>query len=134
MIVDTSALVAIVFNEPDGPRFAAALASSTESKMSVATWFEAAIVIDARRSPVSSRRFDEIIAWARIELVPVTSAQTTLARQAYRDFGKGSGSPARLNFGDCFAYALAADTREALLFKGDDFVHTDLTPAEVPAS
>lgn len=132
MIVDSSAIVAVVRDEPDAEGYVRALASSDSSKMSAANWFETSIVIDSARDPVASRRFDEIIEWARIEVVPVTVGQALIARQAYRDFGRGSGSPAKLNFGDCFAYALAADTREPLLFKGNDFVHTDLTPAEVP--
>jgi ribonuclease VapC len=132
VIVDSSAIVAVVRDEPDAEGYVRVLASSDSSKMSAANWFETSIVIDSVRDPVASRRFDEIIEWARIDVVPVTVGQAAIARQAYRDFGRGSGSPAKLNFGDCFAYALAADTREPLLFKGNDFVHTDLTPAEVP--
>ena len=134
MIVDSSAIVAIVRNEPDAERYVRALATSASAKMSAANWPETAIVIDSARDPVASRRFDEIIEWARIDVVAVTPAMTEIARQAYRDFGRGSGSPAKLNFGDCFAYALAAHTREPLLFKGDNFVHTDLTPADVPTA
>lgn len=132
MIVDSSAIVAVLRDEPDAERYALALASSASSKMSAANWFETAIVIDSARDPVASRRFDEIVAWARIEVIGVTPAMAELARRAYRDFGRGSGSPAQLNFGDCFAYALAADTREPLLFKGRDFSHTDLAAADVP--
>ncbi len=134
MIVDSSAIIAIVRNEPDAKGYVQALASSASAKMSAANWFETAIVIDSARDPVASRRFDEIIDWARIDVVAVTPAMAEIARRAYRDFGRGSASPAKLNFGDCFAYALAADTREPLLFKGNDFVHTDLTPAEVPTT
>ena len=90
---------------------------------------EAAIVIDAGRSPVASRRLDDLLREAGITIEPVTEAQARIARQAYRDFGRGSGHPARLNFGDCFAYALARETGETLLFKGDDFTHTDVSPA-----
>lgn len=97
--------------------------------MSAGTYLETAIVVDRLSDPLLSRQFDEMIARTGTEIVPVTVQQAELARRAYRDFGKGSGHPARLNFGDCFSYALAADTREPLLFKGDDFVHTDLTPA-----
>ncbi len=82
-------------------------------------------MIDASRDPVASRRFDELLAEAGIVIEAVTDAQARLAREAYRDFGKGSGHPARLNFGNCFAYALAKATGEPLLFKGDDFHHTD---------
>ncbi|WP_200902411.1 type II toxin-antitoxin system VapC family toxin [Protofrankia coriariae] len=96
-------------------------------------YVEAAVVVDTARDPVASRNFDELVRVANIEVVAVTVDQAVLARQAYRDFGRGSGSPARLNFGDCFAYALAAARREPLLFKGEDFVHTDLTPVDLPA-
>jgi len=90
---------------------------------------EAAAVIDASRDPIASRRFDDLIEEAEVTVESVTEAQARIARQAYRDFGKGSGHPARLNFGDCFAYALAKAKREPMLFKGDDFTHTDVTSA-----
>ena len=127
MIVDASAVIAILRDEPDASRFAAALANSdTPRRISAANFLEAAVVIDASRDPVASRRFDELIAKAGIAIEPVTAQQAHIARAAYRDFGKGSGHPAGLNFGDCFAYALAKDTGETLLFKGDDFNHTDV--------
>lgn len=97
--------------------------------MSAANFLEAAIVIDARRSPRASRRFDDLVREAEIVVEPVTEEQAHIARQAYRDYGRGSGHPARLNFGDCFAYALARATGEPLLFKGDDFRHIDIAPA-----
>ena len=133
MIVDSSALVAILWNEPDARVYAEALAQSGRCGMSTATYVETAVVIDRAKDPVVSRRFDELIEISNIELVALSPRQAMLARQAYRDFGKGSGSSARLNLGDCFAYALAADTREPLLFKGDDFTHTDVAAA-VPTS
>jgi ribonuclease VapC len=129
VIVDLSALVAILRNEDDAARFANALANAGTAAMSAVNWVEAAVVVDSARDPVASRRFDELINASEIEVVPVTAAQAALARQAYRDFGRGSGSPAQLNFGDCFAYALATEAREPLLFKGDDFGHTDITAA-----
>lgn len=129
MIVDSSALVAILRNEDDAARFANALANAGTASMSAVNWVEAAVVVDSARDPVASRRFDELINASEIEVVPMTAAQAALARQAYRDFGRGSGSPAQLNFGDCFAYALATEAREPLLFKGDDFGHTDITAA-----
>jgi ribonuclease VapC len=89
---------------------------------------EAAAIIDASRDPIASRRFDDLLRVAEIEVEAVTEAQARIAREAYRDFGKGSRHPASLNFGDCFAYALAKSAGEPLLFKGDDFTHTDLTP------
>jgi len=129
VIVDSSALVAILRNEDDAARFANALANAGTAAMSAVNWVDAAVVVDSARDPVASRRFDELINASEIEVVPVTAAQAALARQAYRDFGRGSGSPAQLNFGDCFAYALATEAREPLLFKGDDFGHTDITAA-----
>ncbi len=131
MIVDSSALVAIIRAEPDAAAYAAALVSA-DTAMSAVNYVEAAVVVDSARDPVASRRFDELVRVADIEVVAVTAEHATLARQAYRDFGKGSESPARLNFGDCFAYALAAERRKPLLFKGDDFIHTDLVAAGLP--
>ncbi len=132
MIVDSSALVAIVRAEPDAHRYAAALVAANRPAMSAVNYVEAAVVVDSARDPVASRRFDELIMVAGIDVVAVTAEHAALARQAYRDFGRGSGSPARLNFGDCFAYALAAQRREPLLFKGADFTHTDLLAAGPP--
>ena len=129
MIVDTSALVAILRNEPEAEACARAIESSVIRRVSAANFVEAALIIDASRDPVASRRFDELIKEAQIIIEPVTEAQARIARDAYRDFGKGSGHPARLNFGDCFAYALAKVMSEALLFKGDDFAHTDIKSA-----
>jgi ribonuclease VapC len=129
MIVDTSALIAILRDESDAPRFADALAVRTQAKrLSAANYLEAAIVIDGARDPIASRRLDEVIAKANIKIESVTEEHARIARAAYRDFGRGSGHPAGLNFGDCFAYALARATGEPLLFKGDDFARTDLTP------
>jgi ribonuclease VapC len=97
--------------------------------VSAGNFVETAFIIDASRDPVASRRFDDLIKEAQITVEPVTEAQARIAREAYRDFGKASGHPARLNFGDCFAYALAKVTGEPLLFKGDDFARTDIKPA-----
>jgi ribonuclease VapC len=129
MILDTSALLAILRDEPGAMRYAKALAEAAVSRLSAASYVEAAAVIDASRDPVASRRFDDLLREARVVIEPVTEEQARLAREAYRDFGRGSGHPARLNFGDCFAYALARATNEPLLFKGEDFAHTDATPA-----
>jgi len=129
VIVDSSALVAILWDEADARIYAEALDQAGPCSMSAATYVETAVVIDAARDPVVSRRLDELIDISAIEVVALSHRQAIIARQAYRDFGKGSGSAARLNLGDCFAYALAADTREPLLFKGDDFTHSDLTAA-----
>ena len=97
--------------------------------MSAVNYVEAAIVVDATRDPVARRRFDELVQVMRLEVVPVTVAQALVARSAYRDFGKGSGHSARLNFGDCFAYGLARLRGLPLLFKGDDFTRTDVAVA-----
>jgi ribonuclease VapC len=130
MIVDTSAIIAVLKEESDAPRFLRALTISAESKrMSAANYLEAAIVVDANRNPLLSRRLDDLIVQTEIRAEPVTLEQADIARAAYRDFGKGSGHPAQLNFGDCFAYALAKSMREPLLFKGDDFSHTDVAIA-----
>lgn len=129
MIVDSSALVAILRDEPDADMFARALDGDRPARISAANYLEAAIVADAARDPVVSRRFDELIRIAELVVEPVTVEQVRIARAAYRDFGRGSGHAAKLNFGDCFAYALALDTGEPLLFKGDDFGHTGVSSA-----
>lgn len=129
MIVDTSALIAILRDEPEAAACAKAIEAASHRRISAANFVEAAIVIDGSRDPVASRRFDDLLKEAQLVLEPVTSAQARIAREAYRDFGRGSGHPAKLNFGDCFAYALARTTGEPLLFKGNDFTHTDVTPA-----
>lgn len=132
MIVDSSALIAILRDEPDADAFALALAADRAPRMSVANYLEVAIVIDSARDPVASRQVDKLVARAGLTLEPVTAEQARVARAAYRDFGRGSGHPAKLNFGDCFAYALARCADEPLLFKGDDFGHTDVEPTPLP--
>jgi ribonuclease VapC len=129
MIVDTSAIIAILRNEPEATGCARAIADAPIRRVSTVNFVESAVVIDASRDPVASRRFDDFIKEADISVEPVTKIQAQIAREAYRDFGKGSGHPAQLNFGDCFAYALARDAGEPLLFKGSDFVHTDIVIA-----
>jgi len=129
MIVDSSAIVAILRDEPEGLAFSRILVSAPCVRLSAASYLESSIVIDSKRDPVRSAGLDDLIEEARIILEPVTAAQARIARQAYRDYGKGSGHPANLNFGDCFSYALARDKREPILYKGDDFGHTDLRSA-----
>ena len=103
--------------------------AASHRRISAVNFVVSAIVIDGSRDPVASRRFDDLVKAAQLVVEPVTEAQARIAGEAYRDFGRGSGHPARLNFGDCFSYALARATGEPLLFKGDDFAHTDITPA-----
>lgn len=129
MIVDTSAIIAILRRESDSDHLMELLARARKPKISAGTLIEAAIVIDAVGDPVLSGRFDDLLVAAEIQIEPVTEAQAALARRAYASFGKGSGHRARLNFGDCFAYALARERREPLLFKGDDFSFTDIEAA-----
>jgi ribonuclease VapC len=129
VIVDSSAVVAILLKEPDALRFAKAIEDADVARLSAGTYVELGIVLDGKRNPALSRRLDDFIAEASIVVEPVTPQQARIAREAYRDFGKGSGHPARLNFGDCFAYALAKERAEPLLFKGNDFGHTDVRRA-----
>lgn len=129
MIIDTSAIIAILRDERDAASFARAIADAQNRRVSAVNFVESAVVIDASRDPIASRRFDDFFAEANIAVEPVTENQAELARAAYRDFGKGSGHPAKLNFGDCFAYALAKSAGEPLLFKGSDFTHTDINSA-----
>lgn len=126
MIVDTSAIIAILRSEPPALLCARAIAVAAVRRVSAVSFVEAAVVIDASRDPVATRRFDDFMREADISVEPVTKGQAQIARDAYRDFGKGSGHPAQLNFGDCFAYALARETGESLLFIGDDFRRTDI--------
>jgi ribonuclease VapC len=129
MIVDTSALIAILLGEAETVEFAKSMDSAKSLSISAGTYLELSIVIDKRKNPVLSNQIEEIIERYDIYIEPVTAEQARIARQAYRDFGKGSGHPAQLNFGDCFSYALARVKREPLLYKGNDFVHTDVRAA-----
>jgi len=129
VILDSSAVLAILANASERGPMLEVLSGATLVSMSAATYLEAAVVIDSRRDPVLSRRYDEFLTGLQVEIVDVTAAQARRAREAYRDYGRGSSSPARLNFGDCFSYALATERGEPLLFKGNDFVHTDVRRA-----
>lgn len=130
MILDSSAVVAILRAEPEAAVMAQAVDQAEPCCISAVSYVEAAIVIDSSRDPIATRRFDDFFRESAIVVEPVTAQQAQIARQAYRDFGKGRHR-AGLNFGDCFAYALAKDKGEALLVKGDDFCHTDIEAAEV---
>ncbi|MBM4436838.1 MAG: type II toxin-antitoxin system VapC family toxin [Actinobacteria bacterium] len=129
MILDASALLAILRDEPEAAAYAAAIEGAATRRISAVSWVEAAIVIDGSRDPVASRRFDDLCRAAQVVVEPVTETQARVAREAYRDYGRGSGHPAQLNFGDCFAYALARSTGDRLLCKGDGFIHTDVERA-----
>ena len=130
MIVDSSALIAIIQKESDYEELRTKIVTAeTLPKMSAANYLEAAIVIDAKYSATASRDFDNLLIDLDIEIIDVTVEQAKIARAAYRDYGKGSGHKAQLNYGDCFAYALASSAREPLLFKGNDFSETDIAPA-----
>jgi ribonuclease VapC len=128
VIVDSSAILAIVLQEPGQERFVDAIVDADACRMSVSNWFEATMVIDRRGNTEAVNRLDDFMQRARIEVMPVSVSQGEIARRAWRTYGRGI-HPARLNYGDCFAYALAKETREPLLFKGNDFAQTDLEPA-----
>ena len=129
MIVDTSAILAVLFNEPDAGHFTRAIAEFTRCRMSTANYLEAALVIEGRTGMAGGRELDLFIERAALELVPVSIEHAQAARLAWRRFGKGN-HPAGLNFGDCFAYALAEVTGEPLLYKGEDFALTDAESAQ----
>jgi ribonuclease VapC len=121
MIVDASALISILRQETDAHIFAESMESAAELHISAANYVEAGIVIDAEKDPVASRRLDDLMRRADIRIAAVTPEQAHAAREAYRNFGRGSGHSAKLNFGDCFAYALATTTGRPLLAKGSEF-------------
>lgn len=132
MIVDTSAIVAIVLGEAAAERLAQILSDAAEPKMSTATAVEVNAVLTRRLRPEDQRRVERLFDEWEIDLVAFDAEQARIASRAYRDFGRGSGHPAALNLGDCYSYALADVTGEPLLYVGDDFGHTDITPAYRP--
>ena len=129
MIVDTSVIIAILRDEPDAAEIREILGQPQICRMSAVNYVEAGVVVDSNRNPVLSRRLDDLLRVVQIGIEPVTVEQARIAREAYRDFGKGRHR-AGLNLGDCFAYALAKEKGETLLFKGDDFCHTDIQSVE----
>ncbi|HRJ42919.1 MAG: type II toxin-antitoxin system VapC family toxin [Caldilineaceae bacterium] len=131
MVIDTSAVMAILMGEPDAAIFAQAISADSVRLMSAATLLEAAIVIEARYGNAGNEKLDEFIAEAQIVIEPVTRDQITLARIAFRTYGKGRHR-AGLNFGDCFSYALAKSAQEPLLYKGNDFMNTDIVASVGP--
>jgi ribonuclease VapC len=130
MVIDTSALVAVLFGEPERDRFIELLADAEDLLISAATLVETSIVMLAKTGPEGISDLDELLAAAAVRCVAVDAAQAHLAREAFARFGKGRAR-AGLNYGDCFAYALARSTAQPLLFKGNDFIHTDLEFAMV---
>ena len=125
MVIDSSAILALLFNEPEADDVEVAIDEDPIRLMSVASALEAAIVVEARLGAAGGREFDLLLHKARIELVTVTDDQMEVGRTAWRRFGRGR-HVANLNFGDCFSYALASVSGEPLLFKGDDFTKTDV--------
>lgn len=125
MVIDTSALAAIFFGEAERHQFLNAIASSSTKLISASTILESGIVIEGRQGDAAGREFDLFVIRAGLQIVPVDAEQIDLARSAWRKFGKGR-HPAGLNFGDCFTYALARSTGEAILAKGPDFRMTDI--------
>ena len=132
LIVDSSAWIAILRGEPEARSFLEVIGHVDTVHLSAASDVEVGAVIDAARDPIASRRFDELLDLVQVAIEPVTPAQARRARDAYRDFGRGHGHPARLDHGDVFSYALATELRAPLLFKGADFAHTDVIDARTP--
>jgi ribonuclease VapC len=128
MVLDSSAVLAILFDEPERGAFTSAIEHDPRRLMSPANLLEAALIVESRRGEPAGRELDLLLHRADVRFIPVDVQQVTLARSAWRRFGKGRHAAA-LNFGDCFAYALAAASDEPLLFKGDDFVRTDIASA-----
>ena len=128
MIIDTSAVLAILFREADARRYEDAIAKAWPRRMAVVALLEAAMVIESRGGSAAGHELDVLLEKAQVELVPLTLEHANAARHAWRHFGKGNHLAA-LNFGDCFSYALAKATGEPLLFKGDDFARTDIEVA-----
>ena len=128
MIIDTSALIAILYEEPEAPLYERAIRRAPRPKMSVANYLEATMVVEGRPGLDKGDELERYVRRERIQLIPVTIGQVRVAQEAWRVFGKGRHRAA-LNYGDCFAYALARVSAEPLLFKGDDFAQTDIRPA-----
>ncbi len=125
MVIDSSALIAVLMMEPEARAIAEAIAKDPKRLVSAVSVLETGIVVEARYGPAGGRELDLLLHRCRIDTIPFTSEHVELAREAYRQFGKGS-HPAGLNLGDCAAYALAQFSGEPLLFKGNDFGRTDV--------
>lgn len=130
MIVDSSAIIAMLQKEPGFELLVDKLVlADSPPRIAAPNFLEASIVVDGKRDPELARKFSDVIAKFGIETVAFTPEHAQLAREAYRDYGRGSGHRAKLNFGDAIAYALARSERQPLLFVGDDFTHTDIEAA-----
>ena len=128
MVLDTSALLVILLDEPDSPAFRQAIEVDPVRLLSAASLLEASLVVEARFGEAGGRELDLLLHRAEMEIVPVDRDQAEIGREAFRRFGKGR-HPAGLNFGDCFSYALSKLSGEPLLYRGNDFSRTDVTPA-----
>lgn len=128
MIVDTSAIMAILLGEDEALNFVTAMADADKCCVSAGSWIEIAAVLTRRKADLSGA-LQELMEKSDLQIMPVDLQQAHVGHDAYRRYGRGSGHAANLNFGDCFAYALSRATGEPLLFKGDDFIHTDVAVA-----
>jgi ribonuclease VapC len=128
VIVDASALLAVVLAEPDAAKYARAMVQSDRRRLPSVTWFEASLRVDGNGDAYAISRFDDFVRDFRIEIIPFTAEHAREARRARLVYGK-QNHPARLNFGDCMVYGVAKHEREPLLYKGDDFSLTDIEPA-----
>ena len=129
MVIDSSALIALLLGEPEMADFVAAIAAASTRLVGAPSYLETAIVMLARSGPDAQERVDRLLGELSVQIVPFTHDQAVTAIAAYRQYGKGSGQPAGLNFGDCFTYALAKLKGEPVLFKGNDFSQTDIQSA-----
>ena len=129
MVIDTSAMLAILFAEPEAPRMVAAIATADARVAGAPTVVEAAAVLLARKGPAGEVALDALLQRLAIDVVPMTREAATFARAGYQRYGKGVGSPGVLNYGDCLAYGIAMAAGDVLLFKGDDFAQTDVEVA-----
>ncbi len=129
MIVDSSAVIAVLLDEPEAVKVAGAFASAARVRMAAPNWLETCMVFKGRQGTDSIAGLERMRHRLRIEVVPFDFALAEIARSAFATYGKGTQHPAKLKFGDCMAYALAKQTGEPLLFKGQDFTHTDIAPA-----
>jgi len=128
MIVDTSAVMAILLGEPDTRKFATAMIDAPNCTISAGSWIELSAVLTRGRHDLDAA-LNDLVVRSQLKIAPVTVDQARIGHDAYRTYGRGSGHSARLNFGDCFAYALARASGESLLFKGEDFARTDVIAA-----